>query len=503
MVAHLSRPETFGLRSGGVERVDTHISQVFLAGNRAYKLKRAVTFPYLDFSTLEKRRAACEREVQLNRRTAPDLYRAVIAVTREPGGRLTLGGGGTPVEWLVEMSRFDQRQLLDRLATEGRLEVGTAATLGRVVARFHEFAQPRRDYGGETGIRSVVDGNLEEMIADPSGTLDPSSCHDLHATASTSIDRLAVLLDARRLHGLVRQCHGDLHLHNVYLAADVPTLFDCIEFNDALACIDVFYDLAFLLMDLLHRGLPAHANAALNAYLVGRPDYGGLALLPLFLSTRAAVRSKVSVSQAEAQPDQAASTEQRREARRYLELAQELLRPLPPRLVAVGGLSGCGKSTLAILLAPAVGPPPGAVIVRSDVVRKQMFGVELLRRLPEQAYEPEVTERVYARALHAAEAALRAGHSVVLDAVFGDERHRAAAQRLACAAGVPFTGLWLEAPYRIAARRLKARSADVSDATAAVLRRQAARDSGEISWTRLDASGRPEETLRAARGRLA
>ncbi|HXW04971.1 MAG TPA: AAA family ATPase [Vicinamibacterales bacterium] len=503
VIAFLSTPRAYGRRRGRIERIDTHISIVFLVGVRAYKLKRDVTFPYLDYSTLERRRAACEREVRLNRRTAPDVYRAAVAVTLERDGRLALGGLGEPVEWLVEMVRFDGRALLDRLADQQRFPVDLAHELGGTIARFHDHALPRRDYGGEAGIRRVIDGNLAEMLEDRSGTLDPRKCATLHDRSSALVDRAALLLDARRLHGLVRQCHGDLHLHNVFLADGVPTIFDAIEFNDDFACIDVMYDFAFLLMDLLHRGLRPHANAALNGYFEVRPDPAGLSLLPLVLSCRAAVRAKVSLAEARVQRDAEAEARRRRDARAYLELAQAVLTPARPVLVAIGGLSGSGKSTLARRLAPAVGGAPGAVVLRTDVIRKHLFGVPESRRLPDSAYDAETTARVYARAVHLAEACLRAGQAVLLDAVFGDVRHRQAVERLAAEAGVPFCGLWLDVPYRTAARRLHARRGDASDAGIRVLQQQARKDLGPVHWVRVDAGGGADQVALNARQVLA
>jgi aminoglycoside phosphotransferase family enzyme/predicted kinase len=493
-IEFLSRPEAYG-NAGPVERIDTHISIVFLVRQRAYKLKRAVTFPYVDYASLELRRAACEREVRLNRRTAPDLYRAVVAVARGPDGRLTLGGHGEPIEWLVEMARFDDSQLLDRLAAAGRLDVQVVSRLAAAVAHFHEGAMPRRDHGGTASMRSVVEGNRVEMLGDAGGTLDRDACSALCAESFAAIERLDVLLEARRMHGLVRQCHGDLHLHNVFLRDGAPTLFDAIEFNDELACIDVMYDFAFLLMDLVCRGLPRHGNAALNAYFETRPDFRGLTLLPLFLSCRAAIRAKVDAAAAAVQQHRLEAARLRTEAQAYLTHAQRLLRPSHPTLVAIGGLSGSGKSTLAASLAPSVGPAPGAVIVRSDVIRKEMFGVEPTHRLPDSAYVPEVSAEVYARALHAAEACVRSGHAAIVDAVFAEPGHRRAVERMAAEAGVPFTGIWLDVPYDVATRRLESRRADASDATPSVLRAQADRAVGDIAWTRLDGRGHAPDSL--------
>jgi hypothetical protein len=498
VIDFLSEPSAYGLRNGGVERVDTHISVVFLAGQRAYKLKRAVAFPYLDYLTLERRREACLREVQLNRRTARGLYLAVIAVTRSPDGKLALGGTGEPVEWLVEMRRFDQDRLLDRMAERGELDLELASRLAYAVAALHEHARPRRDHGGSGGMRWVVDGNHRELTSEPA-VLGRQGCDALHAATLVALDRRSLLLDARRALGLVRQCHGDLHLHNVCLVGGEPTLFDAIEFNDEIACVDVMYDLAFLLMDLLHRRLRSHANAVMNGYLEVRSDFGGLALLPLFLSCRAAIRAKISIAQAAVQPDAEAAAQRREEASEYLDLALTLLAPRAPRIIVIGGFSGSGKSTLARRLAPDLGAPPGAVLLRSDVIRKRLFGVDPFARLPGSAYDAEATARVYAWMIHAAESAAQAGHSVVLDAVFADPVHRAALKRAADSVGVPFEGLWLDVSELVAARRLRERVRDASDATVDVLLAQMARSTGTLFWRRIDASGPADEVEQAAR----
>ena len=214
------------------------------------------------------------------------------------------------------------------------------------------------------------------------------------ACANSTI--VAALLDERRASGFVRQCHGDLHLRNIVLLDGRPTLFDGVEFNDKIACTDVLYDLAFLLMDLWRRGLPRHANAVWNRYLSDTGDLDGLSLLPLFLSCRAAVRAKTSATAARLQPDARRGNELQALAREYLAMAERLLHPPRPCLVAVGGFSGTGKSTLALGLAPSVGAVPGAVVIRSDEIRKRLSGVSPLDRLGPEGYSSEMSERVYA-----------------------------------------------------------------------------------------------------------
>jgi aminoglycoside phosphotransferase family enzyme/predicted kinase len=482
----LAAPSTHG--GVAVERIDTHTAIVFLAGDRALKLKRAVRYDYLDFSTPERRKACCDAEVHINRRTAPALYRGVVAVTRQPDGSLALGGSGVPVDWVVDMARFDQEGLFDRLAARGRLDLDLMRPLATTIARFHAAAERRPGYGGRSGMAWVIDGNASGFDEYGAGILDGAACARLTAESRAALDRLGRLLDGRRAAGLVRQCHGDLHLRNIVLLDGHPTLFDAIEFNDEIACIDMMYDVAFLLMDLWRRGLRRHANAVWNGYLFETNDVEGVSLLPLFLSCRAAVRAKTSATSARLQGDAARRAELQELAREYLRTAASALCPPAPCLIAVGGLSSSGKSTLALALAPSVGAVPGAVVFRSDEVRKQVCGVPPLARLGPEGYTPEVSRRVYASLANRAGAIVRAGHSAIVDAVFARPSDRAGLAKVASDAAVPFIGLWLDAPAAVLIDRSRRRERDASDADAAVIRGQLAQDIGPMRWHRIDAS---------------
>ncbi len=488
VIAFLSTPEAYGRSSLPVERIDTHISLVWLAGDRVYKLKRAVSFDYVDFSTIELRRAACEAEVRLNRRTAPSLYLGVRPVTREADGTLAIGGPGVPIDWLVEMVRFDQDTLFDRLAERHQLDAGLMEGLADAIVRLHASADPRPDHGGRDGMAWVIDGNARGFVEQGATILEQAACERLSADARAALDRHAERLDARRSHGLVRACHGDLHLRNICLVGGTPTLFDAVEFNDDISCIDVFYDLAFLLMDLWHRDLRRHANLVFNEYLARTLDLDGLSLLPLFLSCRAAVRAKTSATAARVQPDEGQRRDLEAASREYLALAQELLRPQAPCLIAIGGLSGSGKSTLARSIAPLVGATPGAVVLRSDVIRKELLGVSSLTRLASEGYAADVSMRVYETVAERAKAALLAGHAVIADAVFARPGDREQIVGTARDTGVPFTGMWIDGPFDVLARRLRERVSDASDATAEVLALQARTDPGPLDWHRLDGS---------------
>ncbi len=493
VIEFLAAPSTHGTAT--VERIDTHSAIVFLAGERAYKLKRAVRFDYLDFSTVERRRGMCDAEVRLNRRTAPAIYLGVVPVTREADGALALGGSGLPVDWVVEMNRFSQEALFDRLAAAGRLELDLMPPLAAAIAAFHRIAEPRSDHGGKRGMAWVVEGNNTGLAEYGQDVLDSEVRRRLSEASRVELDGRGELLDDRRASGLVRHCHGDLHLRNIVLLDGRPTLFDGVEFNDEIACIDVLYDLAFLLMDLWRRGLPRHANAVWNRYLEIAPDLSGVCLMPLFLSCRAAVRAKTSATAAKLQPDIQRRHELQALAGEYLAMAERLLHPPGPCLVAIGGFSGTGKSTLTFGLAPSVGAVPGAVVIRSDVTRKRLSGVSPHDRLGPDGYSAAMSERVYATVAERASATIREGHSAIVDAVFARPGDRQAIERVAADAGVPFVGIWLEAPEPTLVARVEQRRHDASDADAAVIRLQHRTGTGVIRWRRLDASGSPDLVL--------
>jgi aminoglycoside phosphotransferase family enzyme/predicted kinase len=503
VIAFLREPSAYGPGVGRVEVIETHVSLVFLAGERAYKLKRAVAYPYLDFSTVEARRAACEAELALNRRTAPELYLGLLAVGRGAGGRIgwAEAGADEALDWVVVMRRFAQDRLFDAMAAAGRLDAPLILALAAHIAAFHAQAERRPAHGGAAAVAAIADGNTRSLRE--TGFSDVAVA-DLDTGTREHLARHAALLDARRSAGKVRRVHGDLHLRNICLYAGKPVLFDCLEFSEDLATIDVLYDLAFLLMDLTQRGLAALANLAFNRYLDLSGEDDGIAAMPLFLSLRAAIRAHVTAARDRRTSDARAvgRTETPNEAERYFAAAQRALLPRPARLVAIGGLSGTGKSTLAMRLAPLLGLPPGARMLRSDVIRKGLCGVAPETPLPAAAYAPEITRRVYETIRDKAAAALAAGYCAVLDAVSLRQEERAAFAAVAEKAGVPFTGLWLEAPAETMQARLGARRGDASDATAAVLAGQLGSDPGPVDWHRIAAGGDPDKTLAAARRAL-
>jgi aminoglycoside phosphotransferase family enzyme/predicted kinase len=474
------------------QRITTHASHLFLLADRVFKLKRAVRYSYLDYSSLAARERACRAEFELNRRTAPALYRAVRAITRRNDGGLEFDGAGSVVDWVVEMVRFDQGLLFDCLAREGGLTATMMRSLADEIAAFHAKAEIAPSFGGAAEIADVITDNAQHLEA----ACPPLTRHavtGLRSASEAALTHVAALLESRRRLGKVRRCHGDLHLRNICLFEDRPTLFDCVDFSDRIACIDVLFDLAFLLMDLEHRDLRRLGNILFNRYLDRADESGGIRALPLFLSVRAAVRAKVAI-------DAGRQEAQATEARAYLDLAESLLSGSPPRLIAVGGLSGTGKSTLAAALAPDFLPAPGARVIRTDVLRKRLFGVAPEARLPQDAYDRAATIKVYDALFAEAATILASGYTAIADAVFLAPGERAAIEAVAARMGIPFTGLWLTAPPEILANRLDRRRGDASDADRAIMEMQLTIDPGQIGWRQIDAA---QDAVTAARAALA
>ncbi|MBW7970070.1 bifunctional aminoglycoside phosphotransferase/ATP-binding protein [Bradyrhizobium sp. BR 10289] len=480
-----------------VRRIDTHAASVFLDGPRALKIKRAVRFPFLDYSTLEKRKAACEEEIRINRPLAPQIYHRVVAITEEADGSLKVDGSGRPVEYAVEMSRFDESRTLDHLAKAGPLDPNLASAAADAIAAAHAAAPHADAKAWVASIPGLIVANSDGLLM--GNHIEAKEIERLTEASHAMLLRLQPLLEDRGRQGFVRRCHGDLHLANIVSIGDQPVLFDAIEFDPRIATVDVLYDLAFMLMDLLHHDQRVAANIVLNQYLACTPaeNLDALSVLPLFMSLRAGIRAQVTLARL-ARPD-ADQTRVARHARRYFDLALDLIRPPAPRLIAVGGLSGTGKSVLARALAPDIAPQPGAVVLRSDVIRKQLFRVAHTDRLPPSTYRPEVTAQVYEVLLHRAREVLAQGHSAIVDAVFARESERDELADLARECNVPLRGLFLIADLATRQARIGSRRGDASDATQEVAAQQEHYNIGHIGWASIDASGTQEQTLRSCR----
>lgn len=479
------------VRSGKAKRVDTHISIVFLASDHVLKIKRAVRLPFLDYSTLKKRKAACEQELAVNRQFAPDIYRRVVPITSGAGGP-EIDGDGPVIEWAVEMARFDEGKTFDHLARTRALTPELAEAMADTLRDAHARAEVSDGASWLASLAPFIDRNDEKFRAHSS--LARGAVEQLHEMSHQRLATARPLLEARAAAGMVRHCHGDAHLGNIVLIDDKPVLFDAIEFDPIIATTDILYDLAFPLMDLVHFGLSVAANRLFNYYLQAgwKENCGAISLLPLFLSIRAAIRAHVLFTRCEQSPG---AVRDAREAKSYFDLALQFLEPARPSLIAIGGKSGAGKSLLARDLAPLVDPLPGAVMLRSDVIRKELYGVDPLVALPEAAYTAEVTARVYHRLNERAREVISQGYCAIIDAAFLHEAERDALAADARTMVADFRPIFLDADFSVRVGRIASRRRDASDATAEIARRQESYDIGRLDWPVVDASSSPEQTL--------
>ena len=386
--------------------------------------------------------------------------------------RCAKGATGAAVEWVLRMAPVPAGDFLDAVAARGGLTPALLDATADAVAAMHAAAE-RASVDAPAAMARILEGNVP---AARRAGLDAGRIDAWAGAARAELARIAPVLAARAAAGCVRRGHGDLHLGNLCLLEGRPTPFDALEFDEALACIDVGYDLAFLLMDLDLKVGRAAANRVLDRYVARSGDAGLVAGLPLWLSLRAMIRAHVEAARG-------------RDSQALLAAAQAHLAPCAARLVAIGGLQGTGKSTLARALAPLIGRCPGALVLRTDEVRKRRFGLPPEARLPEAAYAEAVSAAVHDEVFAMAATALSAGQAVVVDAVFLDPAQRARAAAVARdAAACAFDGLWLEAPLEVLRARIAARRDDASDANEAVLLRAAAVDPGTIDWHRIDVS---------------
>ncbi|MBX3635611.1 MAG: AAA family ATPase [Rubrivivax sp.] len=456
-----------------VERIETHISTLLLAGDGALKLKKPLAPGFLDFSTLALRERFCREELRINRRTAPALYRDVLPITGSVHAP-RVGGDGPVLDWALWMRRFDNTQLYDRLARRGALTAAHVDALAAVVAAFHAALPPSPPTFGDPAVALAANRDTLAALADPAlaSGLSLAAREQLARLATWCVAQgaeLAPRLAARRAQGAVVEGHGDLHLGNIVHHEGRPLLFDAIEFDPALRHIDRAADLAFTFMDLLDHGLPRLAWRFLGGVLEAGGDFEALPLLRWFAADRALVRAKVALIGAQQRPAPARD-ESLAVAAHRIALAHALAFPAPAPLLWVGGLSGSGKSTVALALAQAL----GAVRVRSDVERKRLHGLAAIDRPADPAtiYNPDSNARTYARLAEVARLGLAGEIPVVVDAALLHRAEREQLRQVARAAGRPCLGLWCSAPESVLRERLARRQAqqrDASDADAAVL----------------------------------
>ena len=473
LVAALRNPACYPHPAEQVEVIETHISYVLLSGAYAYKIKKAVALGFLDFSTLARRRMYCEEELRLNRRLAPELYLAVLAITGPPDVP-RFAGKGEAIEYAVQMTRFSQEDLLDRQLAVGCLSPDMIDQLADQLAGFHggaERAPPDGQFGSPEAVWEPMVQNFAQLGEQLSDAVHRSRLADLEAWSRKRFSQLAGLLATRLRDGWIRECHGDLHLGNVVRTGAGLRIFDCIEFDPGLRWIDVLNEIAFLTMDLEERGRADYAHRLLNRYLEANGDYSGLPLLAFYTVYRALVRAKVAAIRA-SQEDPAGRLTDLASCDQYLACAVKATLPGKPRLLLMHGLAGSGKSWLAQQLLERL----GALRIRSDIERKRLFGLPALARsdcaVGDGIYDAAATAATYDRLVELARHILAAGYPVLVDAANLKAWQRKAFRELAAARGVPFVILACTAPEAVLQARLATRRAagrDASEADQAVL----------------------------------
>ena len=496
VIAFLKSPS--GHPGGGpVEMVQTHGAMIFLAGDVALKMKRAVRYDYMDLSTLDLRETMLRRELELNKPVAPKIYYDVVPVTRALDGALELDGKGEPVEWVLRMWRFPAKDELAVIADAGGIDDDLAQNLGTSIFSYHAQT-PKRSGDGAKLIHDILD-ELDRVFVNMKEPLGATNIDEFHRKSRAMLKRVAPLLRHRADTGHVRRCHGDLHLRNIVLLDGKPVPFDALEFDEVLGTCDVLYDLAFLIMDLHHRDLGRAANVVLNAYLLcaHNSEDDGLAAFPLFLAVRAAIRAMVLVQTASA-----TGTVVSHEAAQFLNVALTSLQPAAPILVLVGGMSGTGKTAVSRALAPLIGGSPGAVHLRTDLERKATQGKDINPDLSSVEYSTASRNAIYKRMFARAEHILSSGQSVLLDATFLDATMRAIAQEIAIKVDVVCHALWLVAPLPVLIDRVVGREGDASDADEQVVRQQSKNCHPPSDWKEISAVGTLDETIKCAQAFL-
>jgi len=486
-----------------VKLVETHISWVLLTGEFVYKIKKPVDFGFLDFTTLEKRKFFCGEELRLNSRLAPELYLDVLPITgtiENPA----INGQGEPLEYAVKMKQFSEAGLMDRLAASDQISPEMIDKLADKIAIFHseiEVAQPGYPLGTADSVHAPVTQNFEQMLPLLNSDKERSELKIIEEWSNLQFQTLKKTLNARHLNGFIRECHGDLHLGNLVVIDHQPVLFDCIEFNDEFRWTDVMNEIAFIVMDLMMRGLKGYAFRLLNRYLEKTGDYAGVALLNYYLIYRAMVRAKIALftmgHMTEDSPEQQAQIDQYQS---YIELALQIAAPKKPLLMITHGLSGSGKSFVSSMVLEEF----SIIRIRSDVERKRLAGFDALAKtksaVGDGIYDPKMGDKTYTKLLELAETVIQSGYSAIADATFLQQPQRAAQQQLAEKLDARFLILNTEATDEKLKQFIEQRAElnqDPSEADLAVLAQQKekreplTKQEMQVTLT-LDSSGLPE-----------
>jgi len=489
-----------------IELIETHGASVLLGNNIALKIKKPVLYGHMDYSTPAQRRLFCEKELARNRLGAPALYLDVVPIYGDFDPPFIFEENGSdPIDFAVKMRRFKAGDQLDRVLADQRFTTQIQDLLADRIADFHHQSQIENVPEKVPDFHSVIDQNFVQLDGFCPELLPLKAVIQFRETLHQQFEEALDLFQSLVKNGQVRYGHGDLHLQNICLLEGAPLLFDAIEYQDDFVISDILYDLSFLLMDLWQRQQHDAANRIFNRYLASLGwltdpvPFQSFRLLPFYLAMRAGIRTHVSASryfQAQTEEQKAHFKER---TRFFFDQAKLFLTPPPPRLVAIGGFSGSGKSTLARNLSPKIGAAPGAVHLRSDVIRRKLIKWDDYSPMPQWAYTPEMSQKTYQAIELAASKALAANHSVIIDAVLDRPCDQTAFENIARTTNVPFDGIWLDVNPEIMAQRIEGRTNDASDATVEVLKKQLAKPTSVNSnWHCLPGNGTPSEILKEA-----
>lgn len=474
LIAALDNPLAFGHPIRYLRLIETHISWIILTGDYAYKIKKPVDFGFLDFSTLEKRHFYCCEELRLNRRFAPEIYLELVEI-RGSESAPRLHGSGDVIEYAIKMLEFPQQCLLSAHATSQDLNTELIDAIATTVAAMHADsarADPASNFGTAAVAAQWSQENIVHIAQAVGTEFLPNSYFQLKRWYREN-NHLLTSIDARKRDGFVRECHGDLHLGNMALLNNKVTLFDCIEFNPELRWIDTISEAAFVAMDLQARGYPGYCWRFINHYLEISADYIGVRLLRYYFIYRALVRAKVEALRIDQQDSDAKTYQARlKPAIDYIELANSWANSHRAGMIVMHGLSGSGKSTIAAQLTEAL----GAIQIRSDVIRKQLFDLvpaaQTDSALDQGIYTADATEATYRSMQQIAQTIIDAEFTVILDATFLQQSRRR--QMLETQTGTAYQRIIIncEAPAAELRRRIIERAGDPSEANLEVLEQQ-------------------------------